>query len=240
MTEPLEDADVETASRDYAKRFETPVGEWMLGVQREITRDLLRDLPGASVLDVGGGHGQMAPSLTEQGHRVSVLTSSPRAIAPMLQPALDKGSVSLLSGDLKNPPGDPRGYDVVLSFRLFAHARDLQGLVAGLTRTARVAVIVDYATTRSFNAAAELLFAAKKQVEHNTRPFLVHSDADISVLFRQHGFERRARRPQFFWPMALHRGLKSPLLSRGLVGIATMVGLRALFGSPVIVRFDRV
>ena len=49
------------------------------------TRDLLRDLPGASVLDVGGGHGQMAPSLTEQGHRVSVLTSSPRAIAPMLK-----------------------------------------------------------------------------------------------------------------------------------------------------------
>jgi hypothetical protein len=129
---------------------------------------------------------------------------------------------------------------VVVSYRLLAHAHDLGGLVAGLARSARLAVIVDYATTRSFNAAADLLFAAKKQVERNTRPFLVQSDADIEALFRQNGFARRARRPQFFWPMALHRGLRSPALSRGLESGAALLGLRSAFGSPVIARFDRV
>lgn len=240
MSAPLEDADVETASADYAKRFDSPVGAWMLATQAGITLDLLGDLPSASVLDVGGGHGQVATTLAERGHAVSVLGSAQSAVAATLRPVIDAGRVRFLSGDLRNPPVDPKTFDVVVSYRLLAHAHDLAGLVAGLTRSARKAVIVDYATTRSFNAGADLLFAAKKQVERNTRPFLVQRDADIETLFRENGFARRARRPQFFWPMALHRGLKSPALSRGLEGVASMLGLRMLLGSPVIARFDRV
>jgi 2-polyprenyl-3-methyl-5-hydroxy-6-metoxy-1,4-benzoquinol methylase len=237
---PLEDADVETASADYAKRFDSPVGAWMLATQTAITRDLLGDLKSASVLDVGGGHGQIAPGLAKRGHLVSVLGSSRNAVSATLRPAIDAGRVGFVTGDLRNPPVDPKSFDVVVSYRLLAHAHDLGGLVAGLARSARLAVIVDYATTRSFNAAADLLFAAKKQVERNTRPFLVQSDADIEALFRQNGFARRARRPQFFWPMALHRGLRSPALSRGLESGAALLGLRSAFGSPVIARFDRV
>lgn len=239
MTAPLEDADVETASAGYAKRFDSPVGEWMLATQRDITIDLLRDLPSASVLDVGGGHGQIAPALADRGHPVSVLASSPAAVAARLRPALESRCVLLLSGDLRNPPVEPRSVDAVVSYRLLAHARDLPGLVAGLCRPARVAVIVDYATTRSFNAVAEPLFAAKQKVEHNTRPFLVMSDSEVSRLFRPHGFHLRARRPQFFWPMALHRALNSPALSRSLEAGTRVLGLRSLFGSPVIARFDR-
>ncbi|MBK5256061.1 MAG: class I SAM-dependent methyltransferase, partial [Vicinamibacteria bacterium] len=63
---------------------------------------------------------------------------------------------------------------------------------------------------------------------------------DLAALFRREGFALRARRPQFFWPMALHRALKTPLLSRALEGVAAGLGLRTLLGSPVIARFDRV
>ena len=239
MTAPPEDADVETASEGYAKRFASPVGVWMLDVQRGITLDLLADAPGSSVLDVGGGHGQVAPTLSEKGHQVSVLASTADAVSLTLRPVVESGRVALLTGDLRNPPGE-RSFDVVISYRLLAHAHDLTGLIAGLTRAARRCVIVDYATTKSFNAAADLLFAAKKRVESNTRPFLVMRDTDVETLFRQHGFALRARRPQFFWPMALHRALKSPALSRALEAVAAAVGLRRLLGSPVIARFDRV
>jgi 2-polyprenyl-3-methyl-5-hydroxy-6-metoxy-1,4-benzoquinol methylase len=240
VSTPLEDADVETASAGYARRFESPVGAWMLARQREMTLDLLSDLQGASVLDVGGGHGQIARPLSDRGFRVSVLASASTAVADTLRPAVEAGTVALLSGDLRNPPVEPRSFDVVASYRLLAHARDLDGLIAGMTRAARACVVVDYATARSFNAAADLLFAAKKQVERNTRPFLVQRDADIAALFRRNGFERRARRPQFFWPMALHRGLGSPTLSQSLEAAAALLGLRSAFGSPVIARFDRV
>jgi 2-polyprenyl-3-methyl-5-hydroxy-6-metoxy-1,4-benzoquinol methylase len=240
VSEPLEDADVETASAGYAKRFDSPVGEWMLCTQMEITEDLLRDLEGASLLDVGGGHGQVAPTLANHGLKVSVLASSPAAVGAGLRPSLDSGRVHLITGDLRRPPLEDRSFDVVLSYRLLAHTRDLSGLVAGLTRLARRTVIVDYATTRSFNAAADLLFSAKMKVEQNTRTFLVMKDQDLAALFQKEGFALRARRPQFFWPMALHRALRTPSLSRGLEGLAAIIGFRGLFGSPVIARFDRV
>ena len=239
MSAPIENADVETASAGYAARFDSAAGRWMLDTQLEITRELLADLGAGSVLDVGGGHGQVAPHLLDHGRAVTVLASSSLAVGSALQPSIDAGRVKLLTGDLRNPSVEPRSFDVVLSYRLLAHAHDLPALVSALCRSARVAVIVDYATTRSFNAVSEPLFAAKKRVEGNTRPFLVMRDADIAELFGKNGFGRSARRPQFFWPMALHRAIGAPALSRVLEGVAARLGLRVLFGSPVIARFDR-
>ena len=239
MNAQLEDADLETASADYAKRFDSPVGQWMLATQADITLDLLTDLPGASLLDVGGGHGQTAAILAGRGFKTTVLASSPLALAATLRPAIESGVVTLKTGDLGLPPIEPKSVDVVLSYRLLAHARDLPRLIEGLCRSARTAVVVDYATSRSFNAVADLFFGAKKQVERNTRPFAVMSDASVADLFRRNGFLLRKRRPQFFWPMALHRALGSPGLSRALEGLARAFGLRARFGSPVIARFDR-
>ncbi len=211
----------------------------MLDTQRRLTLEALRGLEAGAVLDVGGGHGQVAPDLARAGHRVEILASSPRAISVAMQAHVDSGLVSFKTGDLGDPPFEPRSFDVVLSYRLLAHARDLPRLVTGLTRCARRAVIVDYATTRSFNAFADLFFSAKKRVEQNTRPFAVMRDHDVAALFRRNGFVLRVRKPQFFWPMALHRALRAPGMSRGLEAVSRDLGLQARFGSPVIARFDR-
>lgn len=211
----------------------------MLERQLAATFDLLRDKGASSILDVGGGHGQLACELAGRGHRVSVLASSAAAVSDSLRPAIRSGAVRLLIGNLGEPPVEPRSFDVVLSYRLLAHAYDLRGLIAGLARAAERTVIVDYATFRSFNAVADLLFAAKKRVEKNTRPFRVIREAEIDHLFRESGCRRAGRRPQFFWPMALHRFMKSPALSRALEVPVAALGLKALFGSPVIARFDR-
>lgn len=239
VSAPPEDADVETASPGYASRFESPVGEWMLATQMALTLDLLKDLEGSRVLDVGGGHGQVAPGLARHGFKVCVLASCEGAIGPVVRSAAESGEVEVIRGDLRHPPVEDGSFDVVLSYRLLAHARDLPALLTGLARPARRSVLVDYATKRSFNAGADLLFAAKRRVERNTRPFLVLSDPQVQEPLRKENFVPRARRPQFFWPMALHRALDSPMLSRGLEGLTAGLGLRALFGSPVIARFDR-
>jgi hypothetical protein len=75
-------------------------------------------------------------------------------------------------------------------------------------------------------------------VEGNTRPFAVFTDAEIEGAFAARGFRVTARRPQFLWPMALHRGLATLPLSRGLEAAAGMLGLRRLLGSPVILRLE--
>lgn len=240
VSAPPEDADVETASAGYASRFDSSVGRWMLRRQLEITMELLRDKGRSTILDVGGGHGQVAPDLARLGHHVTVLASSTRAVSAALRPAITEGSVHLVVGDFREPPVEPRSFDIVISYRLLAHAHDLHGLVAGIARSADRTVLVDYATSSSFNAVADTFFSAKKKVERNTRPFHVLRDNEVNHLFRENGCRLAARRPQFFWPMALHRALRAAWIARGLETLPALVGARALFGSPVIARFDRV
>jgi len=69
--------DVATSSDDYARRFARPVGEWFLSVQEQACLDLVRPWRGGSVLDVGGGHAQVAVPLAREGYAVTVLGSTP-------------------------------------------------------------------------------------------------------------------------------------------------------------------
>ena len=233
-----EDPDVETSSADYARRFAGTVGEWFLDTQARATLSLLRRWPAASVLDVGGGHAQLTQPLIEAGHAVTVYGSRP-ICAERLRPWLDAGRVSFVSGPLLETPFAERAFDVVLAFRLLPHVERWRDLAAELARLARYAIVVDYPSRRSVNAAADLLFGLKQRVERNTRPFRVFSDGEIEAAFAGAGFQGTARRPQFFFPMALHRALRLAPLSRGLETGSAALGLTRLLGSPVILRLER-
>jgi SAM-dependent methyltransferase len=233
-----EDADVETSSEGYARRFAGPVGRFFLDRQAEATLELLRPFAGASVLDVGGGHAQVTGPLVAAGHAVSVLGSEPSCEARVRE-WTQSGRARFVAGDLLAPPVPDRSFDVVLSYRLLPHVIRWPDLVATLCRLARRAVVVDYPTRRSVNAVADLFFGLKKGVEGNTRPFTVFSDGEVERAFASHGFLPTGRRPQFFFPMALHRALRSAGLARGLEGVASGLGLTRALGSPVILRLER-
>ena len=207
-------------------------------MQSRVTLDLLTKFPGASVLDVGGGHGQTTGALVGAGHRVTILGSDASCEARVRE-WTRTGSATFVAADLLDP-GLPEGsFDVVLSYRLLPHARRFEDLVATLARLARRAVIVDYPTRRSLNSAADVLFGLKRSVERDTRPFRVFADAEVESVFAAHGFHPTARCGQFFFPMALHRATGSAGLARGLEATASAAGLRRFFGSPVILRLER-
>jgi SAM-dependent methyltransferase len=235
---PREDADVETSSDAYARRFAGPLGEYFLEVQSRLTLDLLAPWPGARVLDVGGGHGQTIGALVESGFDVTVLGSA-ASCEDRVSHWTRGGRARFETGELAAPPFEDRSFDVVLSYRLLPHAYDWSALVGGLTRTARHAVVIDYPTTRSVNSISRTLFGLKKSVEGDTRRFTVFRDADVEAAFASRGFAATARRPQFVFPMALHRATGSAGLARALEGAAGALGLRAAFGSPVILRMER-
>jgi SAM-dependent methyltransferase len=238
LSDEREDADVLTSSEGYARRFAGPVGRFFLDRQSEATLDLLRPFPGATVLDVGGGHGQVTGRLVAAGHAVTVLGSD-AACEARVREWTSAGRARFVAGDLLAPPLPDRAFDVVLSYRLLPHARRWPDLVGTLCRLARTAVVVDYPTRRSVNAAADLLFGLKKGVEGDTRPFTVFADAEVGRAFAGHGFAPTGRRPQFLFPMALHRGAGSLTLSRLLEGAASALGLTRALGSPVILRLER-
>lgn len=232
--------DVDTAGEDYARRFAGAVGRWFLEVQERMLTRALADLPeNARVLDVGGLHGQLVPALLRVGHRVVVLGSAP-VVSERLRSRLEGGSCQLHVGELtRRLPYSDGTFDAAVSFRLLPHVDDPQQLVAELCRVARRYVVVDYPSTRSVNAAAAPLFSLKKRVEGNTRPFRVFRPAEVREWFREEGFQVAEERGQYFFPMVLHRALRSRGVSRALEAAADAAGLRRSFGSPVILRADR-
>lgn len=232
-----EDADVETSSEGYARRFSGSVGTFFLETQSATTLDLLRTWPRATVLDVGGGHGQVTGPLVDAGYPVTILGSA-EACRPRVAQWVDTGRARFETGDLLRLPFPDASFDVALAYRLLPHVRRWPDLVSELTRVARRGVLVDYPTSRSVNAASSLFFGLKKGVEGNTRPFRVFRDAEIVTAFSARGFAPTGRRPQFFLPMALHRALGAAWLARSLEGMAAALGLTRLFGSPVILRLE--
>jgi 2-polyprenyl-3-methyl-5-hydroxy-6-metoxy-1,4-benzoquinol methylase len=234
-----EDADVETSSDGYARRFAGPVGAWFLDVQARTTLELVRPLgSGARVVEFGGGHGQLAGPMADAGYAVTVYASSVRCL-DRVEPLVDAGRIEFASGPLLASPFEPGSFDAALAFRLLPHAHDWRALVGELCRVAARAVVVDYPTTRSLNAVAGATFGLKKGVEKDTRPFRVFKDKEIADAFAEHGFRVTAREGQFAVPMAVHRALGVAAVSRAAEGVAATLGLRRLLGSPVILRAER-
>ncbi len=239
-TRPRETADVETASDDYARRFAGPVGTWFLEQQAQATLALLGDLgPASSLLDVGGGHGQLAPALAAAGYRLTVVGSAPEA-GVRLASWVAAGNGRFEVADLLALPFPDQAFDAVLCFRLLPHSVDWRALLGGLCRVARRAVVLDYPSRRSVNVVADQLFAWKRRIERNTRPFQAFSPAEIRGAFTSHGFRVTGVRPQFLWPMVLHRAHGLRMLGRLLETPAKAIGATRLWGSPVVVRADRV
>lgn len=229
-----ETADIETSSADYARRFRGSIGFWMLAEQSLRLRQSLAGLPdGSLVLDVGGGHAQTAPVLATAGYNVTVTGSDPVCAERLTQ------SVNFVLADCLALPFPDRSFDAVISFRLLPHCTQWQTLLQEMCRVAQNRVVFDYPTTQSLNVVADSLFGLKKKLEKNTRPFTLFRHDDIRKVLETQGYTVTAIRPQFFWPMVLHRMVKIPILSRILEAPCRVLGLTRLFGSPVVLEARR-
>ncbi|MFQ5742144.1 MAG: class I SAM-dependent methyltransferase [Acidobacteriota bacterium] len=233
-----EPPDIETSSEGYASRFAGLTGEWMLRAQEKIVLQILSPTPGARVLDVGGGHGQLANPLCRQGFDVTVLASS-ESCKHRVAEIVDAGLCAFDVGNLLSLPYQEMCFDTVISFRLLTHCSNWPVLVKELCRVAKHSVIVDFPTSRSLNAFAPLLFGAKRRLEGNTRPWISFTGAEIVAEFSKNGYVLGVQRRQFFLPMAFHRLLRMRPVSVFLEAFCRKLGLTSAWGSPVIVEMVR-
>lgn len=230
-------ADIETSSAGYASRFQGPAGVWMLGVQERVTLGLLRSVQPATVLEVGGGHGQLTRPLVDAGYRVTVHGSEAvcqRGVAELVE----AGRCPFVVGSFLALPFPDKSFDAVVSVRLIMHSQQWPKVIRELCRVARKTVVVDYPTVTGLNALAPLLFGAKKKLEKNTRTWRNFSHAEVSEAFAENGFHAAARQGQFFFPMVIHRTLQLRPLSAIMEGTTGLLGLNQRWGSPVLARFD--
>jgi ubiquinone/menaquinone biosynthesis C-methylase UbiE len=233
-----ETPDIETSSEDYARRFSGRAGAYFLECQRAAVAELVSMSPGSRVLDVGGGHGQLAPFLAAAGHDVTVLSSSNACFSRFPQP--DHGHcIERTTGDLLNLPFADRSYDLVVSVRLISHIQSWERLVEEFCRIANTAVIIDYPSTSGLNALTPLLFSFKKRIEKNTRTYTSFSKRQLAQTFDGHDFQVTQTRAQFFLPMGLHRALGGAGYMQSLESMFAKIRVTHRFGSPVLLRADR-
>ena len=233
-----ETPDVASSTEDYASRFAGPVGAYFLAVQAATVRSLLPRANQCRVLDVGGGHAQLAAPLVADGYDVTVLGSDV-SCRERLDHLVGETNYTFRQGNLLDLPYETASFDTVLAFRMLPHLDGWRRLVAEISRVARNAIILDYPDRRSANWLADRLFAVKKKIEKNTRRYRCFSRHEIVDELQQHGYRVQAAHPQFFFPMALHRLVGSAFLSRMSERVAGTVGLTRKLGSPVILHAVR-
>jgi SAM-dependent methyltransferase len=233
-----EEPDIETSSEGYARRFGGEVGRYFLEVQTAIALEMLAPYPGARVLDVGGGHGQLAVPLVERGFDVTVIGSS-EVCRERLDRLLPRDQFAFQACDLLRLPFADRSFDVVIAFRLIAHLERWRELVRELCRVAERAVILDYSDTRSFNVLYGPLFFLKKAIEGNTRTFLVFKPGEVAAEMARHGFGHPVTRRELFVPMVVHRAVGRGGFSRGVERVSRLFGLTRTLGSPIVLRVER-
>jgi SAM-dependent methyltransferase len=232
-----ETPDVETASADYARRFAGPIGAYFLKAQRTMVMRLL-DTGGErlSVLEVGGGHGQLTRTLLDAGHEVVVHGSSPTCAA-RLRPLI--ADYRFVVSSLWSLPFADRAFDAVIGLRLLAHVVRFEPLLAEMARVSRGCVILDFAPRISSNFLEPLLFGLKRRVEGNTRPFFCHRPPQLLAPLAAAGFGGFRIEKQFFLPMVVHRTMATRKLSEALERAFGAVGLTALFGAPAVIVATR-
>lgn len=245
MTEgplPIETPDIETSSAGYASRFAGPAGKYMLEVQERGIVRLLRDgrpLAGRTVLDVGGGHGQLAGPIAGLGCNVTV-AGSDESCAERVRSGPHGDNIGFVTANLLDMPFRDREFDTVVSVRLISHITDWPRLVAELCRVADRAVIIDYPTFASINALSLLTFPIKRMIERNTRTYTTFWNGEIKRAFAAHGFRSTDYLPQFVIPMGLHRAFGKTPMVRGVEEGLRKTGLTRLVGNPVLMRLERV
>jgi len=232
-----ETSDIETASAGYAARFAGSVGRWMLDIQEQTVKNLLPPAP-ATILDVGGGHGQLAIPLCRCGYSITVLGSNESCGIPLAD-VVKQGQCRFAIGNIIALPFADGSFDMTLAVRLLPHCKAWPTLIAELCRVAKRSVIADYPVTKGFNTLAPALFGAKKKMEGNTRPWRAFTDEELRAEFAKHGYLLHQRNPQFFLPMALHRILKCRPLSQAMEKCFAATGLTRHWGSPVIAEWRK-
>ena len=190
-----------------------------------------------SILDVGGGHGQLAFPLVRAGYDVTVIGSD-ASCEHRIRELTESGAATFEVGNVIALPYPDKSFDVVVAVRMLTHCERWQELVAEMCRVSRGVVITDYPTCQSLNAAAPALFDAKKKYEKNTRTWKLFKHREVRDAFAASGYAETGRYAQFFLPMVVHRALKCKALSALMEKVCRALGLTRLWGTPVIIRMQ--
>jgi SAM-dependent methyltransferase len=230
--------DLESSSNAYAARFAGSLGNWFLERQAASVTQLLSALECHTVLEIGGGHGQLIGNLRSAGYDVFMQGSAFDAAARVRRLHQHR-PVPFVVARTDQLPLPDRAVDAVVAVRIMAHIPEPAGLLRECCRVADKLIVVDFPSQRSFNAFSGLLFSFKRRLEGNTRRFRTFDPLEPERLAQAHGFRPAGTSPLFFFPMAAHRLHGCRMLAVWVESACGRLGLTRRLGSPIIASFHR-
>ncbi len=197
-------------------------------------------LDGVDVLDVGTGTGRISFFLTRRGAHVTGVDSS----AEMLRKAEEKAkavgvSVHFMVEDAHELPFEDKSFDYVVSLRTLMHVVDWEKVLGEMCRVARKSVIFDFPPLMSVVFLAPLMMRLKKWMFPDTQVYRVFVMSSIRRVLAGNNFHITGIRRHFVLPVFVHRKLRRRIFSKEIENFFAVLGLRSLFGAPVVVKAVR-
>jgi len=233
-------ADKDVAEGFHDLRFGGPIGRYILEREAAWMAEAIQPAPGLRILDVATGSGRAAIGFAAAGATVIGLDFSREMLrAGRERVAAAHVNVALGVADAHRLPIATQSVDAAVCLRLLMHVIDWRGCVSELCRVTRSRVVVDFPALGS----AAALESAARHVAHRLgrgrEPYRVFAERDMVAAFASHGFRLARTRRLFVLPIALHKAVGLLGLTRAVESALSAVGLSRLFGSPVMMVFER-
>jgi SAM-dependent methyltransferase len=230
---------------DYAADYDHDRfgGGFGAGMEQDEVALYLRLLAGCKgpVLDAGCGTGKLSLPLLA-GHLQTVSADlSPEMLSQARAKAGAAGlNLSGLLADIQALAFRDRSFAACVSSRALMHVPDWRRGLAELCRVTGDLLIFDIPPTWSSSG----LDALRRRLEdrrpgHSGHPYHTFTAREVTRELRQHGFEVLEQHRAFFLPVAFHRRLERPALSRRLERIFSAMGLTHFLGAPVTLKARR-
>ncbi|MEX2273414.1 MAG: class I SAM-dependent methyltransferase [Vicinamibacterales bacterium] len=227
------------ASTDAAEgfddlRFSGGIGQLLLAEQEAILIAALQPGPGRTIADIGTGTGRAALALARAGADVIGIDASNEMLAVAARRAREAHlTLRFERGDAHALPLADRSVDAAVCLRVLMHTPDWRRCLAELCRISRSRIVFDFPSARSAAAVQSGVRRAAHAAGFRTEPYRVMRAAAVRAELARHGWHVQAEHRQFVLPIALHKVVGSPRLTRGIERVLASLGLLRIFGSPV-------
>lgn len=202
MGEFYKEEDIATSYDE--KRFSGKGGRIINRREKKNVLEMLGDIEGKKVIDLGAGTCRYSVEFASQGAEVTSLDISDKMLEVGREKAEERGvedRITFVQGDAKNTDYDDEEFDIATSLRVFHVIDDYKALFNEMKRLTNDRVLFDF-----FNLWSKRIFYNKFLSMNST----LRRKRKMKKLLVKNGFYNIDIRRDFLYPYGLYRFTPSP------------------------------
>jgi ubiquinone/menaquinone biosynthesis C-methylase UbiE len=233
-------ADPNMAASFDAKRFGGPIGQILLEEQERVLFSFLGTISNRRILDLGTGTGRAALALARRGAQVTGIDASGEMLSVARRRAGESGvAIDFAEGDAHALAFGDRTFDAAVCLRLLMHVPDWRRCLSELCRVAQTRVVFDYPALASAASIQAVWRQMSMRAGRRVEAYRVFRSTAVERELERHGFRIVERHKQFVLPIAVHKIVGSPVLTKSVEGALASAGILRIAGSPVTIAAER-